>query len=146
MPIVKLTSRPDFWRTVVGNYNFGDDGGSQGTFTIFTITGDVLLQVFGICDVALLGATATIELGVSGNTAVLIAQATGTDLIADEIWHDASPTTTIEQIDVDGARMFIIAGGQDAIFTIGTADLTAGDIDFYALWRPLSSDGLVVAA
>lgn len=146
MPVVPLVSEFDQWRVEIGNYNFGDDAGAQGAFTIFTITGDVLLQVFGICDVALLGATATIELGVSGNTAILIAQATGTDLIADEIWHDASPTTTIEQIDIDGARTFVVAGGQDAIFTIGTADLTAGDIDFYALWRPLSSDGLVVAA
>jgi len=42
--------------------------------------------------------------------------------------------------------MFVIAGGQDAILTIATADLTAGDIDFYALWRPLSADGNVVAA
>ncbi len=133
-------------RVALGNYNFGDDGGSQGAFTIFTITGDVLLQVFGICDVACEGATATIELGVSGNTAVLIVQTTATALIANEIWHDVSPTTTIEQIDIDGTRTFIIANGQDAILTIATADLTAGDIDFYGLWRPLSSDGLVVPA
>ena len=133
-------------RVAVGNYNFTDDAGAQGAFTIFAITGDVLLQVFGICDVALVGATATAELGVSGNTAVLIAQITAADLIANEIWHDASPTTTVEQIDVAGARTFIVANGQDAIFTIGTADLTAGDIDFYGLWRPLSADGLVVPA
>ena len=146
MPVVKLTSRPDFWRTVVGNWNFTDDTGAQAAYTIFTITGDVLLQVFGVCDVALTGASATIELGVSGNTAVLIAQTTGTALDADEIWFDTTPTTTVEQIDVDGARTFIIANGQDAILTIATANLTAGDIDFYVLWRPLSSDGLVVAA
>ena len=44
--------------------------------------GDVLIKVFGVCDVACVGATATIELGVSGNTAVLIAQTTAADLIA----------------------------------------------------------------
>jgi hypothetical protein len=131
----------------VGNYNFTDDGGTQTTYTIFTITGDVLVQVLGICDVALTsGGVAKIELGVTGDTAVLIAQATATELILNEIWHDASPTATVEQIDLDGTRMFVVAGGQDAILTISAADLTAGDIDFYALWRPLSADGNVVAA
>lgn len=130
-----------------GNWNFTDDGGAVGTFTAFTITGDVLLQVFGICNVALTsGGAATIELGVSGNTAVLIAQTTATALIANEIWHDATPTTTIEQIDVDGTRMFVVSNGQDAILTISAFALTAGDVDFYGLWRPLSANGLVVPA
>lgn len=130
-----------------GNWNFTDDGGATGAFTIFTTTGDVLLQVFGVCNVALTsGGAATIELGVSGNTAVLIAQTTATALIANEIWHDATPTTTVEQIDLDGTRMFVIANGQDAIMTVATAALTAGDIDFYGLWRPLSANGLVVPA
>ena len=143
----QLGPGPGGMRVAVGNYNFTDDAGAQGAFTIFTITGDVLLQVFGICDVALTsGGAATIELGVTGNTAALIAQATATELILDEIWHDATPTATVEQIDIDGARMFVVAGGRDAIFTIGAADLTAGDIDFYGLWRPLSADGLVVPA
>ena len=132
----------------IGNYNFGDDAGSQGAFTIFTITGDVLLQVFGICDVAVAsGGTPTLELGVPGNTAVLIAQIVdATDLIANEIWIDATPSTTVEQIDVTGAREFVVANGQDAIMTLGGADLSAGDIDFYGLWTPLSPGGLVVAA
>ena len=134
-------------RIARGNYNFTDDTGAQGAYTIFTITGDVLLKVFGICDVALTsGGVAKIELGVAGNTAVLIAQSTATELILNEIWHDNSPTTTVEALDVDGTRNFVVTGGQDAILTISAADLTAGDIDFYALWRPLSTDGNGVAA
>jgi hypothetical protein len=142
----KLVNSRQFY-LVRGNYNFTDDTGAQAAYTIFTITGDVLLQVFGVCDVALTsGGAATIELGVSGNTAVLIAQSTATELILNEIWHDASPTTTVEALDIDGTRTFVVTGGQDAIFTIGTADLTAGDIDFYGFWTPLSADGNVVAA
>jgi len=135
-------------QVALGNYNFTDDTGATGAYTIFTVTGDVLMQVFGICDVALVQAapTATIELGVSGNTAVLIAQTTANTLIADEIWYDSTPTATVEQVDVVGARQFIIANGQDVILTIAAQALTAGDIDFYAIWRPLSSDGLVVPA
>lgn len=145
-----MTYMPDLTvaaqRIARGNWNFTDDTGAAGSFTIFTITGDVLLEVFGVCNTALTsGGVATIELGVSGNTAVLIAQATATDLIADEIWHDATPTTKVEQI-ANTTRQFIVTNGQDALFKITTADLTAGDIDFYALWRPLSTDGNVVAA
>jgi len=130
----------------VGNYNFTDDTGAQAAYTIFTVTGDVLLTVIGICDVACEGATATIEVGVSGNTAALIAQTTATTLIANEIWHDSTPTTTLEKNIITEAAQAVIAGGQHVIMTIGTANLTAGDIDFYAIWRPLSSDGNVVPA
>ena len=33
--------------------------------------------------------------------------------------------------------------GNDVILTIGTADLSAGVVDFYCLWRPLSSGSSV---
>lgn len=145
MTVELIPGRNAETQIAVGNYNFGADGGSQGAFTIFTLTGDVLLTVFGICDVALLGATATIELGVSGNTAALIAQATATDLILNEIWHDATPSTTLEKVDLNAAQA-IVAGGQNVTMTVATANLTAGDIDFYAIWRALSSDGAVVPA
>lgn len=139
-------TKTDF-EVVVGNYNFGDDGGSQTAFTIFTITGDVLLQVFGACDIAAAGVSATIQLGVSGDTAAYIALTTAADLIANEVWIDASPTLTKEILDPAAIpRTWIVLNGQDVIMTIATADLTAGDIDFYALWRPLSTDGLVIAA
>lgn len=132
----------------IGNYNFTDDTGAQAAYTIFTVTGDVLLQVFGVCDVALTsGGVAKIELGVSGDTAAFIAQATATALILDEVWIDATPTLTKEILDPAAVpRTWIVAGGQDTIFTISAADLTAGDIDFYGLWTPLSRDGDVQAA
>lgn len=135
------------WNIARANYNFTADAGAQGALTLFTVSGDVVCSVIGVCNTALTGATATIEVGVSGNTAVLIAQATGTDLIANEIYHDASPTTTVEAVELfGGAKTFIITNGQDIIFTIGTADLTAGDVDFYCAWRPLSPDAYIVAA
>ena len=65
------------WRHVVGNWNFTDDTGGQAAYTIFTVTGDILLCVFGLCQVTLTsGGGDTIELGISGNTAALIAQTT----------------------------------------------------------------------
>ena len=134
------------WRTAVGNYNFTDDTGAQGAFTIYTVTGDVYVQVFGLCQVALTsGGAATIELGITGNTAALIAQTTATDLDQYETWQDAGPEANPGAVPID-ARGFVIANGADVILTIATADLTAGDIDFVCRWWPISTNGNVVAA
>ncbi len=145
-----MTYMPDLTvsaeRKTIGNYSFAVDTGAQGAYTIFTVTGDIALSVFGICKTAVTGVNATIELGVAGNTAILIAQTTAANLILNEIWFDSSPTTTVESIAAATNTAFVISAGQDIILTIGTADLTAGVIDFYALWKPLSLDANLVAA
>lgn len=121
-------------------WTFVEDGtGDQAAHTLFTVTGNVLVQVFGICDTNLAGA-GTFEVGVAGNTAGIIAQiADAEDLDDGDIYVDATPGVGAEALP--GA--FIINDGADIILTIGTADITAGVVDFYCLWRPLSSDGNV---
>ena len=135
------------WLHAIGNYNFTDDAGAQAAFTIFTVTGDVLLSIAGLCQVLMnSGGAATIELGIAGNTASLIAQTTATDLDQYETWQDAVPEVNPGVIDLfGGARQFVIANGADVIMTVATADLTAGDIDFHAFWMPLSLGGGLVA-
>jgi len=131
-------------RTARGNYNFVTDGGAQGAFTIFGVTGTVLVKVFGVCSVNLTGAGATIELGIAGNTAALIAQTTAIDLDQYETWQDAVPEANPGDVTTAMAKHFVITNGADIILTVGTADLTAGQVDFYAVWYPLSTDGWVV--
>jgi len=134
------------WRTTTGNWNFTDDTGAQGAYTIFTVTGDVYVQVFGLCQVLMdSGGAATIELGITGNTAALIAQTTATDLDAYETWQDAVPEANPGAVPLD-ARGFVIANGADIILTVGAADLTAGDVDFICRWWPISTNGNVIAA
>jgi len=110
--------------------------------SLFTVTGDVQLLIFGICKTSLTTSDAiTIEVGVAGDTACLIAQiADATALIQNEIYLDATPTTTVEAFAV--AAPFIVSGGQDIILTT-TGTVTAGTIAFYCFWRPLSVDGAV---
>lgn len=128
------------------DYDFAVDTGAQAAYTVFTVTGEVLIHaIFGICEDAFTGVGTLIELGVSGNTAVLIAQTTASDLIANEIWHDASPITTIEQIDLT-ARSFVVANGQDVQLLISGADATAGKVNLYCIWSPLSAGSGIVAA
>ena len=113
--------------------------GAASAHTLFTVTGNVLATVFGICDTTLdSGGAPTIEVGVTGNTAVLIAQSVAKSLADGEVWVDATMTRV-------GAgalpAMQIINDGNDIILTVGTTTVTAGVIDFYCLYRPLSEDG-----
>lgn len=122
----------------------GDESGTGNPATLFTVTGEVLVRVYGVCTTLLAGALATLEIGTTKSTAGLIAQTTATDIDASEIWHDASPDTDIELFTV--ATEKIVANGADIIQTVGTADITSGVIVYHCLWLPISLTGNVVAA
>ena len=76
------------WRHVQSNYNFTDDGGTQIEYTLFTVTGDILLTIFGICQVSLTGAS-DISAGIVGDVDAFMAVTTATDLDQYETWQDA---------------------------------------------------------
>lgn len=127
--------------SVTKTLTFSDTSTAQ---TLFTVTGDVILNVFGICKTNIASAAAgNVEVGVSGNTAIFIATTTGTDIDANEVWHDATPDATIELDSV--SAQYIVSNGQNVILT-PSAQIDSGEIDFYCFWRPLSSDADVVAA
>ena len=123
----------------------GDTAGTANPFTLFTVTGTVLVRIFGVCTVDVAGA-GTIEVGVTGNTAALIAQVVDATVIdQNDIYNDATPVAGVETLaNITGP--FVVANGLDIIETVGTADLTAGNIYYVLLWRPLSDDGFVQAA
>ncbi len=116
--------------------------GTAGTSTLFTVTGCVTVRVFGVCGATLVGA-ATLEVGIAGSTAIILPQiANATDLATDEIYVDATPTTKVEALPAQ----LIIGNGQDIIQTIASTNITNGNITYYCLWAPLSTNGNVVAA
>lgn len=122
----------------------GDHDGTGDPFTIFTVTGVVLVRVVGIVETDLVGA-GTLEVGVVGNTASVIAQvADATALDVGELWHDNTPDQGIELSSVMTEK--VISGGKDIVGTVGTANITAGAIRFLCFWYPLSADGNVVSA
>ena len=119
----------------------GDYDGEGNPATLFTVSGTVLATVFAVCSVDLVGASATVEVGISGNTAALIAQTTATDIDANEVWIDNAPATVEALPDPR-----ILTNGTDIIQTVGTANVTAGVITYYCLYRPLTNTSSVVAA
>lgn len=138
MPGANLINRLE--KHIVKTLTFdGTSVGDVGTDLVFNVTGRVLLKhLQAFCSTGLTGATATIELGVAGNTAGLIAQATATDLIANEYWNDATPTDLLT-----AGALTDLCVASDVILTVGTAAVTAGVIEFSALWVPMSVDGNV---
>jgi len=116
--------------------------GATGSTTLFTVTGDVLVKVFAVCSVDLdSDGVATIETGITGNTAGLIALTTATTIDAGEIWKDNSPATIVS---IPSSQILTI--GTDIKQKITDATIKAGTLTFYCLWNPLSADGDVVAA
>jgi len=134
------------FRTAIGNWNFTADTGAQAAYTIFTVTGNVYLYgIFGVCRALLdSGGAGTISLGIAGSAVSLIPSTVATVIDAGETWQDNAGTANPAPV-ILLAHSFSLAAGADIILTIGAADLTAGDLDIYAFWMPLSADGNVVA-
>ena len=101
--------------------------------------------MLAVCSTNLAGATATIQAGIAGSTAALIAQTTATDIDAGEIWHDASPDASAEAVS-DAIKDMVIANGADIGYEIGTAAVSAGVITFHLWYWPLDADGAVESA
>lgn len=142
-------------RVVPGNYAFmankdmtfdggttndpGDEDGTGNPATLFTVTGLILVALWARCSTDLAGATATLEVGVTGDTASLIAQTTATDIDDGDKWVDSTPSA-VQPLPA----MQLVSG--DIIQTVATANITAGALAYELFWRPYSSDGNLVAA
>lgn len=122
----------------------GDYNGTGNPATLFTVHGTCKIRLVAVCKTALTGAGATLIVGTSLDDDALIVSTTATDIDAMNIWHDASPDNSVELASV--APEEIMAGGDDIIQTVGAANITAGVIEYFCWWIPLSPDGLVEAA
>ena len=99
--------------------------GATGTTDLFTVTGTVALRIFAVCSTNLVGSTATLEAGIAGLTAGLLAQTTAEDIDASEVWIDTVPA----KIETLPSRVVMTSG--TIIQTIDTAALSAGVLTYY---------------
>ncbi len=146
-------SRPPAFAGATTN-DRGDSGGTGTPYTLFNVTGDVLVRIWGVCTLTLVGATATVQVGVTGNTAALIVLETATEIVTNGIYASATQVTgAVALASVPGP--FVVANGLDIIETVATADITAGNLYYICLWRPVtvgqtaagvSIEGSIVAA
>lgn len=121
----------------------GDFDGTGDPFDIFTVTGTVMVKLIAVCTTTLtIDATATLSVGTTITKAGLIALEAGDAIDVNEIWHDTTCDASVEAATV--APEFIV--NQDIIGTTETANIKTGVIKFICLWKPISSDGNLVAA
>lgn len=119
----------------------GDKDGALTSMTLFKVKGEVMARVYGVCTTTIVGA-GTLEVGVAGNTALLIAQvADATTIAAGDRYIDAS----VAEVGGFAALPTGAIIGRDIIETSGTADLTAGDMYYVCLWYPITENGNVKA-
>lgn len=120
----------------------GDFDGTGNPTTLFTVTGKCLIRIYGVCTVDLEGAAATLEVGITGSTARLIAQTTATNIDNGESWFSNTPAfgvplSSLTQYAVQDTSI---------IETVGTANITAGQIYYVCMYYPLTSGSRVEAA
>lgn len=120
----------------------GDYDGTGNPATLFNVSGVVRMRILAKCNVSLVGDTATIEVGTALSTPGLIAQTTATDIDVNELWNDATPTTSIEATTVLTEKIV----SQNVIQTVATANITAGKITYTCIWYPLSENAEVTVA
>lgn len=119
----------------------GDFDGTGNPATLFTVSGGMVsVKLYARVVTAPVGATATIAVGTTVSNASLIAQTTATNLAINEVWNDASPDTAAE------ADSTVKIVSQSIIQTIGTANITAGVIEYVAVWKPITEGATLVAA
>ena len=128
-------------KTFTGAANLG----AVGVNELFTVTGRVLvvaLAPFCTEDLASAGG-GTLALGVTGNTAAMIAATTATDIDSGKVWVDATPAVGAEALPSALGPVLVNA---NIIATVATADITDGTIEFDCLWLPMSAGASLVAA
>ena len=124
--------------------------GQAGTAVpIFTVTGEVLITYFAAfctADLAESGGTAQISLGVVGNVTLFVTTGQPIDIDVNKYWTTNNPTAAGGVAVPAAFKDILLIDGADIIADPTVADTNGGTIEFTIFWRPLSSDGLVVAA
>jgi len=118
--------------------------GAVGTNTVwFTVTGLVLIEyIAGRVTTSLTGATATLTLGVIGQTALFIAATIATTMTtASEIW---TGTTTATGGQAEPAITTNNVIDANIVSVVGVAGVASGVLEIDVIWRPLTPGATLV--
>ena len=108
---------------------------------ILQVTGEVRILMIPKIRIAAVGATGTYILGVDGATSSWIGSTAVAAMLIDTVWLSTTPAKTFATTSVLDR---VVSGGADVGYTIGTAAATAGAIDFYCWWEPLTPGSVVL--
>ncbi len=128
-----------------GTSERGDKDTIGAAFPLFVTQGEVKVIVYGVCTTTLVGA-GTIEVGVAGNTALILPQvADATTIAAGDVYLDSTVAEVGGFVATSLPAATYLVNGQTILEKIATADVTAGNIYYVCLWLPVSANGRVRA-
>lgn len=125
---------------------------ANSPITLFTVSGLVLCRVYGRATTLLTSTanTGTLAVGITGTTTLYLGTTTAngsTNFIANAIWVDTAPTVLSKALAaINSQGGFIAASNSNIILTIATNNMTAGGIELYCDWIPVSASATVTAA
>lgn len=128
-------------RSVTKEYDFGSESVGAGTAVVFSVTGEVLVKVFGVCSQDLAGTGGSASIGFIGATEALIPKTLITDIDAGELWFNELPVkagtafTNVSEI--------LVVGGSDIIIEAAGTAISGGNLTIHCLYKPVSKDGKV---
>lgn len=118
--------------------------GAIGFVPIFNCQGLVeIVHIIPRCTLSLVGAGATISLGPSNSTTLLIPAFAAPSIVTGKFWLDAG-TGVYDNLAIPAA-LKNVAVEADIFATIAVANITAGVIDFEIIWRPIQAGAILVA-
>jgi len=147
-PPSRYYTEPPYKATKTITFTAAGAGASAAETAIFTVTGEVIIEyLVPYCTVSLTedAGTPTLALGVVGNTAIFLGATTATAIDAGKFWLDTTPAE-VGAIAVPATCKQIAVTANIQCIVGGTNNIDAGAIRFDVYWRPLSSDGKIVAA
>ena len=121
----------------------GDDGGTSDPLTLFTVTGIVAVKLIGYSTVLPVSAgSGTIAVGTAITPVGLLPATSASTMAVGELWHDGTVDAGVELSSVMAEKIVI----GNIIETVGTADITAGNVHYLCLWRPLTPNATLEPA
>src|SRR4030043_816840 len=146
-----ITKRTITFTGAAGSNTWGDDGGTLDGGALFTVTGLIYCKLIAVCKTLLdSDGAATISIGTADSATLFMPAETATQIDAEQIWFNDAGNATYGIIGAESAAAGNLPeyalNGNDIILTVaGAANVTAGVLDFYLLWQPISDDASVVA-
>lgn len=116
--------------------------GAIGTFPVFTVKGQVLIALICTSEVVPAGASGTLKVGNATTTTRYLPSLTATTLVAgatEDLTGLVTAGTALKTVPCQMAQ-----DGEAIIATVATTNLTAGTLDYYAFYWPLT-DGASVS-
>jgi hypothetical protein len=134
---------------VTSEHNLATDGHVCGSYSLFTISGDVRVKLLAVCNTLLAGGGggAQVTLGFNGALTNLIGQTTATGIDAGEQWTSSTIANNLP-VNTLAAGIFdrVVTGYTAIKLAITSASGSTGVINFYCWWEPISTGATVVAS